>query len=44
MVPNTTCPTILWEYYSSPNKMIRDVTWIVKVKAYWLDGKRKETV
>ena len=33
-VPNTSCPTIFWEYYSSWNK--------IKRQANWLKTKRKE--
>ena len=41
-VTNTSRPTIFWEYYSSWNKTKRHVAWIVKLKANWLNWKRKE--
>ena len=41
-VPNTSCPTIFWEYYSSWNKIKRHVAWTVKLITNWLNKKRKE--
>ena len=41
-VPNTSRRTIFWEYYSSWNKIKRHLAWIVKLKANWLERKRKK--
>ena len=41
-VKNTSRPTIFWEYYSSWNKIKRNVAWIMKLKGNWLKWKRKE--